>query len=453
MKNIRIILILTAVLFTINGLEAQTEDKKWSFGAGVYFADFVAPQLDFPEQITDAYWNYKGLPVEVSFGRYLSKRLNLVMAYSMVELDNPSLPTDKTFWQTNLGLQLKLIPDSWVEPFLYANGGYATLKGDGSFVYNGGLGFNIWIAKTVGVYAKAAYSGIPQADDSDYTVFNEGTAKNYKITDNINYAFGLKFSFGKPKDTDGDKVPDKEDKCPETYGLASTGGCPDSDQDGIIDKEDACPQEAGPEKFNGCPDRDDDGIIDRNDDCPDEAGLAAFNGCPDTDQDGVPDKDDDCPDMAGLKDHNGCPDSDGDGIIDPEDDCPFKKGTADNKGCPVVKPKIAEAVEIDRAILFDLNKAEIKTEYIPVLDEVVAKLKAHPEVNIKIEGYTDSLGGESYNLRLSDRRAAAVREYLLNAGIKPERISSVGYGEDHPVADNKMDDGRKQNRRAVISTY
>ena len=85
------------------------------------------------------------------------------------------------------------------------------------------------------------------------------------------------------RDTDGDNVNDKDDKCPETFGLAKFDGCPDSDEDGIPDKEDDCPDKAGLEKFNGCPDSDEDGIPDKDDDCPEEFGYERYNGCPNND--------------------------------------------------------------------------------------------------------------------------------------------------------------------------
>jgi hypothetical protein len=85
------------------------------------------------------------------------------------------------------------------------------------------------------------------------------------------------------KDTDGDDVIDKEDKCPDTFGLVEFNGCPDSDDDGVPDPNDDCPDKAGLEKFNGCPDTDEDGIPDNKDDCPDEYGYERYNGCPNND--------------------------------------------------------------------------------------------------------------------------------------------------------------------------
>lgn len=85
------------------------------------------------------------------------------------------------------------------------------------------------------------------------------------------------------KDTDGDDVIDKEDKCPDTFGLVEFNGCPDSDEDGVPDPEDDCPDDFGLEEFNGCPDTDEDGIPDNEDDCPDEYGYERYDGCPNND--------------------------------------------------------------------------------------------------------------------------------------------------------------------------
>lgn len=137
-------------------------------------------------------------------------------------------------------------------------------------------------------------------------------------------------------DRDFDGIQDSEDECPDHAGPKETKGCPDTDKDGINDKNDACPKQAGPAKFNGCPDTDDDGVPDSEDDCPTKAGSKEFGGCPDTDKDGLMDNEDECPDVAGSKLLKGCPDSDGDGIADKNDNCPDKKGTLENNGCPDV---------------------------------------------------------------------------------------------------------------------
>jgi outer membrane protein OmpA-like peptidoglycan-associated protein len=100
-----------------------------------------------------------------------------------------------------------------------------------------------------------------------------------------------------------------------------------------------------------------------------------------------------------------------------------------------------------RGINFDTGKATIKPESFPILDQAVELLNKNPKVRVEIQGHTDSVGSDSYNLRLSDARAASVYQYLVSHGIDPTRLSSKGYGETMPIAPNTTTDGRAQNRR------
>jgi OOP family OmpA-OmpF porin len=101
-------------------------------------------------------------------------------------------------------------------------------------------------------------------------------------------------------------------------------------------------------------------------------------------------------------------------------------------------------------ILFELNKAELKPGAMRNLYPLITFLKDHPQRNLLIEGYTDSTGSDSYNLNLSQRRAAAVRDFLSMNGISPDRIKAQGYGEEYPVATNSNEAGRAQNRRVEL---
>ncbi len=97
---------------------------------------------------------------------------------------------------------------------------------------------------------------------------------------------------------------------------------------------------------------------------------------------------------------------------------------------------------------FDFDKYNIKKIYVPDLDRHVAYLGANPSSPITVEGHTDSIGSDQYNQKLSERRANAVRQYLIEKGIASSRIKVVGYGEQKPIADNKTKEGRATNRRA-----
>ena len=140
-------------------------------------------------------------------------------------------------------------------------------------------------------------------------------------------------------------------------------------------------------------------------------------------------------------------DSDGDGVPDSLDKCPdTPKGIkVDRFGCPVPVPN---KVSITLLVEFDFDKATVKPKYHDDLEKVANFLKAYPDTNGELEGHTDSIGSDEYNMQLSKRRAAGVKKYLVEKfGIDAARLSTVGYGESQPVASNKTDAGRQNNRR------
>ncbi len=195
-------------------------------------------------------------------------------------------------------------------------------------------------------------------------------------------------------------------------------------------------------------DRDHDGIPDKDDLCPDVFGLAQFQGCPDTDGDGIPDNLDKCPTVAGPVNFDGCPDTDGDGVPDYLDRCPTVKGPASNNGCPELTEKTKKLFEKAlTGIQFDTGKSTIKSSSNSILNQVVEVMNENPSYHLEIHGYTDSQGDDAKNLTLSVERAAAVRSYLIKQGVAEDRIESFGHGEADPVADNATAAGRAQNRR------
>ncbi|AEW01501.1 hypothetical protein A4D02_05770 [Niastella koreensis] len=229
----------------------------------------------------------------------------------------------------------------------------------------------------------------------------------------------------------------------------------DKDNDGVVDEKDACPDVAGEVALNGCPDKDKDGIADKNDKCPDVAGTAKYNGCPvpDTDGDGINDEEDKCPTVAGLAKYNGCPipDTDGDGVNDEEDKCPATPGKPANGGCPEIKQDIVKKVAIAaKAIYYMSGKDIIQKVSYPKLDVVVKVLKADPALQISIEGHTDNLGKPENNLKLSAKRANAVKNYFIKKGIDASRITAQGFGDSKPIAPNKTPQGRAKNRRVEL---
>jgi OOP family OmpA-OmpF porin len=224
--------------------------------------------------------------------------------------------------------------------------------------------------------------------------------------------------------------------------------CPDTPKGAAVDK-------------TGCPtDSDGDGVWDGIDKCPGTPAGARVDarGCPsDEDGDGVADGVDKCPGTPkGAKvDAKGCPsDSDGDGVYDGIDKCPdTPKGTrVDKSGCPITKVEQAmldTGIFSTTEIVFDTGKAVIKPQSKKVLGEIGAFLVTHREINVLVAGHTDSQGEEAMNQKLSERRAAAVADYLIKnyPEIKKDRLTQKGYGENEPVASNDTAEGRAKNRR------
>ncbi|GEM_PF-642521 len=278
----------------------------------------------------------------------------------------------------------------------------------------------------------------------------------------VSYAWGL----GRTADADGDEVRDRRDSCPDTpHGaVVDERGCPvDSDHDGVFDGIDEC---AGTAKMwlvdrQGCPvDSDGDGIFDGEDECSDTPAGATIdaNGCPtDGDGDGVFDGIDRCTGTTkGVRvDDAGCPkDSDGDGVFDGLDQCPNTPTGAEVKddGCEKVAALFQDESRklVLEGVHFATDSAELSDESRSILDRVALSLADWPEVKIEVGGHTDSDGSESYNQRLSARRAESVREYLISKGISGERVTARGYGESRPIEKDESKGAKAKNRRVEI---
>ena len=124
-------------------------------------------------------------------------------------------------------------------------------------------------------------------------------------------------------------------------------------------------------------------------------------------------------------------------------------GTATNS---ITIPVMRRAPVVFDDVYFDFDMSTLKPEAIRILDVTVMNLQANPRLNVTIEGHTDSVGTAEYNLSLGERRANAVRDYLLNRGVAAARLRTVSYGEERPKADNSTPEGRAMNRRASFVT-
>jgi outer membrane protein OmpA-like peptidoglycan-associated protein len=115
-----------------------------------------------------------------------------------------------------------------------------------------------------------------------------------------------------------------------------------------------------------------------------------------------------------------------------------------------MKRELDEKGHVALYINFDFDKADIRPESQPIIDEIVKLLQTNPSLNLTIEGHTDDVGEPDYNRRLSDARANSVVTAITTRGIQAGRLKAVGYGEDKPIADNSTDDGRAKNRRVEL---
>lgn len=117
--------------------------------------------------------------------------------------------------------------------------------------------------------------------------------------------------------------------------------------------------------------------------------------------------------------------------------------------------RVGEGIKItfDSGILFDIDKAELRSQAQDNLTELATVLKKYKDTEILVQGHTDSTGSESYNQKLSEKRAAKVAEYIVEKGVNKPRLTAVGYGEELPQADNATSAGRQQNRRVEVAIF
>jgi outer membrane protein OmpA-like peptidoglycan-associated protein len=292
--------------------------------------------------------------------------------------------------------------------------------------------------------------------------------------DNWNWGVqpGLSFMFGGQRgvrDRDADGVPDKLDKCAKTPtgDKVDATGCTikDSDNDGVLDDVDACADTPAGDRVDekGCSlpkDADGDGVTDDKDACAntpagdkvDEKGCSLPK---DADGDGVTDDKDECANTpAGQKvNEKGCPaDTDGDGVTDEADRCPSTPAgvKVDAEGCQVLFEEAKKTVILE-GVNFETGKADLTPESQAILDGVAESLVANEEIKVQVGGHTDNTGSRAVNQRLSRARAETVRKYLVDKGVAADRLTARGFGPDKPVASNRTQDGRAQNRRVELT--
>jgi len=453
MKHLKKVLITLLAVVSFSSLKAQDANNPWVIGFGLNSVwddagTSVSNSNTINSILTLKNWNTNLTFSRFNVAKYIDDGFTLEGVLSINTINRQSnMITNKNLsyyaLDGNLRYDLNNIlgETSFFDPYAIIGGGYTWVDDNGAGTFNAGLGFNLWLNDKLGF---------------NFSTINKHVfGKGFALKDNhLQTSVGLVLKFG-GSDRDGDDVYDKFDKCPDVAGLKEFNGCPDTDGDGIKDSDDSCPNVAGSKELNGCPDADGDGIADKDDACPNVAGTKANNGCPDTDGDGVVDKDDACPSVAGPAANKGCPwpDTDGDGVLDKDDNCVDVAGPASNNGCPEEVISAAAEKQLNdfaKTINFNSNRYSFKAGVSVQLDAIVSIMKEYDRANFSVNGYTDSRGKDTYNLTLSEKRAAAVMKYLADHGIAADRLTSKGFGEANPIANNKTSKGRATNRRVEI---
>ena len=301
--------------------------------------------------------------------------------------------------------------------------------------------------------------------------------------------FGLAELKGCP-DKDGDGITDNEDTCPDEKGLPELKGCPDKDGDKISDKEDICPDVPGLPAFKGCPDTDGDGVEDKLDLCLDKAGPINNKGCPEAkllliDLQGntlgtaVRGKDGSFTFDGIPFDENMLFKLDGENtdsiteliiIVGGESRKAVRLGSEKTFHFEYLKAdenKLKTLATEDIAVKLDQKEAEvlkkafnnlefasakdiIKEGSFASLDELAGLMAKKPNWRLKISGHTDNTGDAVANLKLSEKRAEAVKKYLVSKGIAADRFKVEWFGSTRAIADNNSEEGRQKNRRVEM---
>lgn len=385
------------------------------------------------------------------------------VGFSPAKEDVPS-GAELDFWHVSGNVMLRPYRAHWGWPYVFGGVGVSELRESGGGRQDkqgnaeAGGGLQLWLNDAIGLRLEARDIMWMGRKDIGKVLSNDWV-----------YGLGLTFALGaRPRDTDGDGVPDRRDVCPATpHGALVDGkGCPlDTDGDGVYDGLDKCPGTTKGCKVDatGCPiDSDGDGVCDGLDQCPDTPKGAKVDdkGCPiDSDADGIYDGLDQCPNtLKGCKvDATGCPiDSDGDGVCDGLDQCPGtgKNLKVDANGCPIeITEKETELLDTGmirlQNVQFETGKANLKPESLPSLDIVGHVLTKWPQLKIEIGGHTDSRGSKKLNQKLSEARVDSVLAYLLKAfpELKADQFVTKGYGSSKPIVPNVSPEAMAINRR------
>jgi outer membrane protein OmpA-like peptidoglycan-associated protein len=376
----------------------------------------------------------------------------------------PTSLGDATFTHYGGGLILTPQRSGWTLPYLYGGVGSVKVERDlygseSNGAFHGGLGAVFRAGERIGIRLDAR--------DVSYKQTN-GPGRRTRVNDFQISGGVTAFWLGRPRDTDTDGVPNKNDRCPETPkgAIVDAGGCPlDQDADKVFDGLDKCAGTPAGAVVDagGCPiDTDGDGVFDGIDKCNDtmKGILVDAQGCSrDTDGDQVFDGPDKCPDTpkGARVDAAGCPiDADGDGVPDGVDSCPFTPaGTPVNAGgCPIAQSPLERDLFDDWIIR--LTDIEFVTDSVKMTpgslaraDSVASLLAQWPMLKFEVGVHSDNLGEDARRQPLSHLRARYILQHIYSKypSLNAKNYYYTGYGDTQPLGSNKTPGGRARNRR------
>ncbi|MFV2068413.1 MAG: OmpA family protein [Pirellulales bacterium] len=436
--------------------------------------------------IGDEFLDLDPVALDIDNNHFFAGRLGYVLkaglgvegffGYMSNDLQTPGVgAVDVTVLNYGGDLVWNLQPESALQIFFMGGGGQQRIEAspadedsetESFFAWNYGAGVKMFLSRHVAFRVDWRNYIAPTGPERLRGLLNDGVVLEDEGLSSTEWTAGISLFVGGPADEDGDGVRDADDLCLGTPdGVAVDGdGCPfDDDGDGVYNYTDSCPDTPAGALVDGtgCPtDADGDEVFDGLDQCADTPNGAVVddNGCPtDEDGDGVFNGLDQClgTPAGAVVDGTGCPtDSDSDGVFDGIDKCPGTPAgrEVDADGCGEFEAALAEGRLVLAGVQFEFNSSDIKDESKADLDRAAAAIRNsianRPGISIEVQGHSDAIGSESYNQSLSERRAAAVRDYVASVGPSiAGALTTRGYGESQPIADNDTDEGRAQNRR------
>lgn len=407
MKKILITAVALIGLFG-NQAEAQNTTKKWYVSTGAHAVNHKSVRGLFDQFFKTDNWSFVPPPSQLTIGRTLNSSLAVDVQASIGEVDNFRLDHNNEFMSLlGAGLRYRfangylLNQESWFDPYVRAGANFYRLPYRGIH-FDGGQD------------VEGEIKGNGQNAHNNFFAISGGAGINFWIWPKVGLNIETQYVW----------VPGMESDYIDFFqaktGLAFRFGKNDRDKDGIIDEEDQCPDEWGLKEFNGCPDRDGDKIIDKEDQCPDEA----------------------CPNGFETEEYTcelGCK------VARPE---PIVEKEVIIEEVVVITPEAPQEIHFEN-VLFGFNSSTLTKEGIEAA-RLAAEIIKDKEGKYFVDGFTDSVGSEEYNIKLSRRRAEAVRQALIKGGIKADQLEVRAFGEEYPKCTNETTEGRACNRRVVV---